>query len=103
MTEYRYHGNDKRSYPDRIHPEHQNGVLWVDPDEIIEFGDQIPPEDGLWSSLDPETNEWVQWTRPGPAPSIDEGSVDEPPSDTINAAEDGPGTGAASGGEPQEE
>jgi hypothetical protein len=36
-----------RTYPHRQHPEGP-GVLQADPGEVIDFGEESPPDDGFW-------------------------------------------------------
>lgn len=85
MTEYRYDGTTPRAYPFLPHPE-RDGVLTVEPDEIVDFGDRLPPYDGLWAV---ETDgQWILWKPP-----------EEPDEVVAKAAETGgtdPGTGAPS-------
>jgi len=47
---YEYRG-DPRYYPQHRHPG-QDGVLVVEPGEIVNFGDSLPPDDGLWFDMD---------------------------------------------------
>jgi hypothetical protein len=47
MSEFVYRGHVPRTYPGHLHPE-QDGVLSVDPDEVIDFGTVSPPADGQW-------------------------------------------------------
>lgn len=51
MSMYLYGGPGSRTYPHHMHP-HQDGVLVVEPGDMIDFGDGLPPTDGLWADED---------------------------------------------------
>lgn len=51
MTVYIYRGPYQQSYGQFLHPE-QPGVLVVEPGEMVEFGDGLPPQDGQWYDSD---------------------------------------------------
>jgi hypothetical protein len=75
-TTFTYRGPYQQTYPGHHYPG-QDSVLVVDPGEIVDFGDGLPPADGQW--YDSAGNQVLP-----PAP------VEEPeaaPADT------GPGTG----------
>lgn len=81
MAEYQYTGHDKRVWPGHPHPE-QDGVLVADPDEIVDFGEALPPADGSWYDV----SSGDQYTG-APPPDVE---ADEHDADlgTGNAAED---------------
>lgn len=57
-TGHRYQGSGTRTYPHHKHPG-TGQVLVVDPGEVLDFGEEMPPGDGLWydvSSGEPYTS-----------------------------------------------
>jgi len=45
-----YDGPGSRSYPHRSDPE-TGAVLTVEPGDVFDFGEELPPDDGLWYAV----------------------------------------------------
>jgi len=45
-----YDGPGPRSYPHRSDPE-TGAVLTVEPGDVFDFGEELPPDDGLWYAV----------------------------------------------------
>jgi hypothetical protein len=44
---WQYRGSGSRSYPHRKHPG-TGHVLSASPGDVFDFGEEMPPDDGLW-------------------------------------------------------
>ena len=50
MTLHQYKGGNARTYPHLKDPE-TGGTLHVEPGDPFDFGEKLPPQDGLWYAV----------------------------------------------------
>lgn len=99
MSDFEFRGPVEHTYPQYQHPDGP-GVLVVEPGEIIDFGDRLPPGDGQW--YDSDGSQVLPVVPSEEEPAGEQAPAAEPetvPKSRAKSRRSGPGTGTDDQGE----